>query len=57
MSDQDIVNAALRTDLSLLIQRVFAEVSPGEKYLRNWHIDAMAHALAQVVDGTIQRLV
>src|SRR5450759_4760776 len=57
MSDQDIVNAALRTDLSLFIQRVFAEVSPGERYLQNWHIDAVAHALTQVANGKIRRLV
>jgi predicted phage terminase large subunit-like protein len=57
MSDQDIVHAALRTDLSLFIQRVFAEVSPGETYLPNWHIDAMAHALTQVADGKTQRLI
>ena len=57
MSDQDIVNAALRTDLSFFIQRVFAEVSPGETYLPNWHIDAMAHALTQVAEGKTQRLI
>jgi hypothetical protein len=50
MSDQDIVNAALRTDLSFFIQRVFAEVSPGETYQPNWHIDAMSHALTQVAE-------
>ncbi len=57
MSDQDIVNAVLRTDLSFFIQRVFAEVSPGETYQPNWHIDAMSHALTQVADGKTQRLI
>ena len=57
MSDQDIVHAALRTNLSLFIQRVFAEVSPGETYLPNWHIEAMSHALTQVADGKTRRLI
>ena len=38
------LNKALRQDLGLFIHRCFQEVSGGEQYQHNWHIDAIAHA-------------
>ncbi|WP_093032231.1 phage terminase large subunit [Ruegeria marina] len=53
----NVLNARLRTDLSSFIERVFAEVDPGSRYLHNWHIDAIAHKLEQVARGEVTRLI
>lgn len=34
--------AVLRSDLSSFIQMSFGTVSPGNPYMHNWHIDAIA---------------
>lgn len=57
MKDKDLYNAALRSDLSAFIRRAFATVSPGEPYLHNWHIDAIAHYLMGILTGAIMRLI
>lgn len=49
--------AALRRDLASFIARAFREVVPGTPYLPNWHIDAIAHVLTEVLAGRIRRLV
>ncbi|MGG7645470.1 phage terminase large subunit [Rhodovulum sp. YNF3179] len=53
----DVFGALLRNDLSSFIQKSFEAVDPGSTYLHNWHIDAIAHRLAQVERGEITRLV
>lgn len=52
----DVVHAALRADLALFIQRVFAELAPSETFQPNWHIEAMAYHLSQAWKGEIRRL-
>ncbi|MGZ9117030.1 MAG: hypothetical protein ACXW3V_08825, partial [Methylocystis sp.] len=37
--------------------KVFATVAPGIPYEPNWHIDAMAHAAAEVRSGKHPRLI
>ena len=49
--------ALLRNDLSLFIHRTFKTVNPGERYLANWHIDAIAYHIEQCLKGDIKRLV
>jgi hypothetical protein len=56
-SDQEILNAALRQDLGTFIVKVFSTVSPGDDYLHNWHIDAVANALRQIHSGEYRRLI
>lgn len=56
-SDQRLLRAALRQDLGTFISKVFSTVSPGDHYLDNWHIDAVAHALIQVYQGKHRRLI
>lgn len=55
--DQAVLQAALRTDFGTFIAKVLQTVSPGDKYLHNWHIDAVAHALMDVHRGSTQRLI
>jgi predicted phage terminase large subunit-like protein len=52
-----VLDAILRTDLVSFIRKVFQTVSPGERFLENWHIEAMAHHLLKVVRGETRRLV
>jgi len=39
------------------IARTFATVAPGQRYLHNWHVDAIAWHLQQCTTGAIRRLV
>lgn len=52
---QKILHAALRTDLSLFIIKVFKTLNPGTEYKHNWHIDAIAHVLVQCHEGQVLR--
>ena len=52
----EVVRALLRTKLGFFIRKVFATVSPGETYLHNWHIEAIACQLMQVHGGNTRRL-
>lgn len=46
-----------RKDLSSFIRKTFEIVSPGDKYLHNWHIDLIAKYLEACRDGDINRLI
>tara|TARA_R110002095_G_scaffold74152_8_gene63238 strand:- start:2651 stop:3793 length:1143 start_codon:yes stop_codon:yes gene_type:complete len=47
----------LRHDLASFIKFAFDILHPHAEYHHNWHIDAIAHALAQVADGNTKRLI
>jgi predicted phage terminase large subunit-like protein len=51
-----VLRALLRTELRYFIRKVFATVSPGETYLHNWHVDAIAHQLIRIRSGESRRL-
>src|SRR6266851_3454589 len=51
-----VLRAILRTELAFFIRKVFATISPGETYLHNWHVDAIAHQLMRVHSGEGRRL-
>ena len=57
MSRQDEIDALLRQDFASFVHRVFQTVAPGEKYLHNWHIDALAYELMRIANGDINRLI
>ena len=46
----------LKFDLATFIHRSFQTVAPGQTYLSNWHIKAMAHSLELCGSGKIKRL-
>ena len=46
-----VVEAMLRADFYLFIQEIFPLVSPNSPLMRNWHLEAMAYALARVLNG------
>jgi predicted phage terminase large subunit-like protein len=51
------VDAKIKENLALFVQRAFETVVPGEQFRLNWHIYAITHALQQVMDGKIKRLI
>ncbi|MAG34358.1 MAG: terminase [Deltaproteobacteria bacterium] len=59
MSDHDrsILHALLRNDLVAFTQRTFQTVVPGQTFLSNWHIEAIAYRLEQARHGEIRRLI
>jgi hypothetical protein len=51
------LRALLRQDLSSFIQKSFHTVAGGIPYAHNWHIDALAYYLTQVLQGRLKRLI
>jgi len=51
------VQAFLRCDLALFIERSFSELNPQTQYLHNWHIEVVADALEQCRTGKLKRLI
>jgi len=52
-----VFDALMRQDLSSFIQKTFATVDPGTKYLHNWHVDLIAAYLQACTDREIKRLI
>jgi predicted phage terminase large subunit-like protein len=57
LSPAQVLDAILRNDFVSFIRKVFQTVSPGERFLDNWHIEAMAYHLIKVVSGETRRLI
>jgi predicted phage terminase large subunit-like protein len=55
--DQDIFNAALRTDFQAFLHRCVLTLNPGAPFLPNWHIEAIAYQLDRIRTGKITRLI
>jgi len=56
-SEEDTLNAILRSDPYHFAHRCFLTLNPGAPFLRNWHIEAIIHRLEQVRKGEINRLI
>lgn len=57
MQARRILNMFLKYDLTSFIERTFQTVAPGEPYLHNWHIEAIAWHLERCFRREIKRLV
>src|SRR6478735_1192157 len=57
LDQQRLLRALLRQDFMAFLEKVFVTVSPGQLYLPNWHIEAVAHQLTEVAAGRVTRLV
>src|SRR5688572_9591035 len=55
-NDRTLLGAVLRNDFAAFIQRSFQTVVPGQPYLSNWHVAAMAHHLELCRLRKIRRL-
>jgi predicted phage terminase large subunit-like protein len=51
-----VLAALLRSNLRHFVWKCFQTILPGDRYDRNWHIDAILYKLLQVRDGEITRL-
>ena len=56
-SDRAILDVVLRNDLTAFTQRCFQTVVPGQRFLPNWHIEAIAHQLERCRRREIRRLI
>jgi predicted phage terminase large subunit-like protein len=56
-SDGRLLQALLRNDFRVFVEKVFLTLTPGQTYIRNWHIDAIAYQLERVRRGEIKRLI
>ncbi|WP_171188234.1 phage terminase large subunit [Ruegeria sp. HKCCC2117] len=56
-SQQDVLDAILRTDFASFVARVFAEISGGDIFLANWHVNAIAWQLERIKRGDNTRLI
>jgi predicted phage terminase large subunit-like protein len=56
-TERDFVGAILRQDFYSFVQAAFPIVSPGDTFLLNWHLEAIACALDRVRSGECKRLV
>jgi len=50
------LQALLRQHLGAFTERCFYELSPTQAYLHNWHLEALAFHLEEVMAGRCQRL-
>jgi predicted phage terminase large subunit-like protein len=57
MNAKTLLRAAMREDLVAFIARCFQTVDPGQAFRPNWHIEAIAHELEQILRGESQRLI
>jgi predicted phage terminase large subunit-like protein len=55
--DRAILEAVLRNDLTAFTQRCFQTIVPGQRFLPNWHIEAIAHELERIRRREIRRLI
>lgn len=51
------LHAFLRNDLTAFTQRCFQTIVPGQRYVHNWHIEAITHHLDLVMRGGVRRLI
>jgi predicted phage terminase large subunit-like protein len=56
-SDRCLLEALLRNDLTAFTQRCFQTVVPGQRFLSNWHIEAITHQLERCRRGEVRRLI
>ena len=57
MNNQQLLHAILRTDFKSFVRKVFTEVSAGDDYLDNWHIDVICHEILDMIEGKNSRLI
>ncbi len=55
--DARLLQAILRQDMGAFAERCFYDVAGGNRYVHNWHLDALAYHLTKVADGRCKRLV
>jgi len=52
-----VLRALWRTNLNAFVWKTFVTLSPGQTFVRNWHLEAIAYQLERVRRGEIDRLI
>jgi predicted phage terminase large subunit-like protein len=55
--ERRLVDLAVRHRFDLFVRRCFLTLNPGKTFKENWHHHAIYHALSQVRDGDLTRLI
>ena len=53
----EALDAALRSNFRLFVERCFLHLHPGKEFLPNWHHQAIDYALEQIIQGQNTRLI
>jgi len=56
-SEARTLEALFRNDFRAFVHKVFATLTPGQTYVRNWHVEAIAWRLERVRRGEVRRLI
>src|SRR5712671_2488658 len=56
-SDGRLLQALLRNDFRAFVERVFLTLTPGQTFIRSWHLEAIAYQLERVRRGETKRLI
>jgi predicted phage terminase large subunit-like protein len=56
-SDGRLLQALLRSDFRAFVEKSFMTLTPGQTFIRSWHIEAIAYQLERVRRGEIKRLI
>ena len=51
-----MLRALLRTNFYAFVEKAFATLHPGQRFIPGWHVEAMCWQLQQVAEGGVQRL-
>ena len=57
ISEVRTLDALLRDDFRAFLEKVFITLKPGQLYIRNWHLEAIAWQLERVRRGEVKRLI
>ena len=56
-SEARLLRALLRTNISAFVHKVFMTLAPGQVFVPNWHLEAIAYQLERVLSGKTKRLI
>src|ERR1700712_2384900 len=56
-SDGRLLQALLRNDFRAFVEKVFMTLTPGQTFIKSWHLEAIAYQLERVRRGEIKRLI
>ena len=56
-NDQGVLNAILRTDFLSFAEKVFNTLCPGQTFVPDWYLQAIAYQLERVRRGELRRLI
>jgi predicted phage terminase large subunit-like protein len=56
-ADARLLQALVRQDFRPFVEKVFSTLTPGQQFIRSWHLEAIAYQLERVRKGDIKRLI